>query len=325
MDARAHLEGVERSGEVTRRVESAGADLAVYESGDRSAPTLILVHGYPDTHGVWDEVVELLAGSFHVVTYDMRGMGASTAPARRGAYSLTWLASDLEAVAEAVSPDRPVHLVGHDWGAFSCWEALTRGGADSFERSHSAIASFSAVAGPRIDDTAGWVRRRLRPWPPALAQLAAQARRSWYVAAFQLPVLPEIVTRHGMERAWPGVLRRLEGVEPRPGHPAPTLARDATIGIALYRTNLRGRGRSPRRRLVPSEVPVQLIVPTQDRYLSTGLYADADRWATRLWRRDLRAGHWVQRSHPAPVARAIGELVDHAVGRPEAASLRRAR
>jgi NAD(P)-dependent dehydrogenase (short-subunit alcohol dehydrogenase family) len=72
-------------------------------------------------------------------------------------------------------------------------------------------------------------------------------------------------------------------------------------------------------------VPVQLIVATRDRYESTALFDEADRWASRVWRRDVRAGHWVQRSHPVQVARFISELVDHAEGEPEAGALRRAR
>ena len=319
-EASTHVRDFERRGPATRRVESESAELAVHETGDPTAPTVILVHGYPDTHGVWDEVVELLSARFHVVTFDTRGVGESTAPAGSDSYSLSRLAADIDAVAEATSPDRPVHLVGHDWGAFECWEAIT---GEPLELSGRAIASFTAIAGPRVDDRAGWVLRRLRPWPQGLAQIAEQARRSWYVAAIQLPVVPELVTSRAMERAWPGMMRRLEGIEPRPGHPAPTLARDATAGLALYRTNLRTR--SLRSRPVPAEAPVQLIVPTKDRHISVGLFADADRWARRIWRRDMHAGHWVQRSHPAQVARAIGEFVDHAEGARESTALRRAR
>jgi NAD(P)-dependent dehydrogenase (short-subunit alcohol dehydrogenase family)/pimeloyl-ACP methyl ester carboxylesterase len=303
------------------RVDSSGASLAVFESGTADGPTIILVHGYPDTHAVWDEVVARLADRFHVVTYDTRGVGASTAPAGRDAYALPALAADLCAVAQAVQPGGPVHVVGHDWGAFEVWEALTGGEEDA-----PRFASFTAVAGPRIDDRGRWLARRLRPRPAALAEIAAQARRSWYVAAIQLPILPELFARRVVARSWPGVLRRLERVGPRPGHPAPTLASDVATGFALYRTNLRRR--PPAAAAAPAQVPVQLIVPTRDRYLSTGFYADADGWATRLWRRDIRAGHWVQRSHPAPVARAIAELVDHVdhvEGAPEAPALRRAR
>jgi NAD(P)-dependent dehydrogenase (short-subunit alcohol dehydrogenase family)/pimeloyl-ACP methyl ester carboxylesterase len=302
----------------TRRVQSDGAELWVKEVGAAPEPTVVFVHGFPDTHAVWDEVFESLADRFHVVAYDVRGMGSSTAPNLENAFSLEQLALDLKAVLDAVSPDRPVHLVGHDWGAFQCWEALSQ------QPLRRRIASFTAVAGPRIDDTRGWViRRLLRPSPAALAGLAGQARRSWYVAAAQLPGLPEVALSGAFGRAWPRALRRLEGIEPRSGHPASTLVSDATTGLALYRTNMR---RLPRLRgPVPAEVPVQLIVPSRDRYISTALYEDAERWAARIWRRDIRAGHWVQRSHPQLVARHVAELVEHAEGSPEGGVLRRTR
>ena len=131
------------------------------------------------------------------------------------------------------------------------------------------IASFTAIAGPRIDAAAVWALRRLRPSPTGLKQVLGQARRSWYVAAFQVPGLPERALGASIERVWPRMMLRLEGIEPRPGHPAATLARDARTGLALYRANLRRTART--REPEPVEVPVQLVVPTRDRYIFTAL------------------------------------------------------
>jgi NAD(P)-dependent dehydrogenase (short-subunit alcohol dehydrogenase family)/pimeloyl-ACP methyl ester carboxylesterase len=303
------------AGARTRIVSRGGAELFVSEAGDPANPTVVLVHGFPDTHAVWDELVARLSDRLHAVAYDVRGMGRSIAPDGADAYLLPELALDLRAVIDAVSPDRRVHLVGHDWGAFQCWEAVLA------ENAEERIASFTAVAGPRIDAAAAWALRRLRP--SGLRELLGQARRSWYVGAFQIPGLPERVLGAAMDRAWPKIMRRLEDIEPRPGHPAATLARDARAGLALYRANLRPTSRL--RSSTPAKVPVQLIVATRDRYISTALYDDAADWATRIWRRDMRAGHWVQRSHADAVARAVAELVEHADGGAEAAPLRRAR
>jgi NAD(P)-dependent dehydrogenase (short-subunit alcohol dehydrogenase family)/pimeloyl-ACP methyl ester carboxylesterase len=304
------------SGARTRVVSRAGAELFVSEHGDPANPTVVLVHGWPDTHSMWDELVAELSGHLHTVGYDVRGMGRSLAPQGADAFLLSELALDLGAVIDAVSPDQRVHLIGHDWGAFQCWEAACQPGASD------RIASFTAIAGPRIDMTPDWALRRLRP--SGLKQLLDQGRRSWYIAAFQIPGLPERALKAGMERAWPRALRTIEGVEPRPGHPAATLAGDARTGLALYRANFgrTARSRSPK----PAEVPVLLVVPTRDRHISTGLYADGHEWATQVWRRDLRAGHWVPRSHPRAVARAVSEVVDHVEsGGPEPAPLRRGR
>jgi NAD(P)-dependent dehydrogenase (short-subunit alcohol dehydrogenase family)/pimeloyl-ACP methyl ester carboxylesterase len=302
----------------TRTVESGGATLHVVERGDPAAPTIVFVHGYPDTHRCWDEVIKLLEDRCHVVAYDVRGVGRSTAPERRDAFRLEHLARDLGAVVDAVSPDAPAHLVGHDWGAFTCWEAIVTEGV------RDRIASFTAVAGPRIDRARGWALTRLRPSPRALAELAGQARRSWYIGAFQLPSLPERGLAAGGIGAWRWAMRRLERIEPRDGHPAETFVSDAQVGVQLYRANARAIfERRPDRG--PASVPVQLVVATRDRYESPALFDDAPTWAADVWRRDVHSGHWLQRSHPDQVARFVGELVEHAQGAPEVGALRRAR
>lgn len=289
-----------------RLVRSGDLALAVYEHGDPTRPTVVLVHGYPDTHAVWDGVVAELAAAHHVVTYDVRGAGASQAPRERSGYQVAALAADLRAVIEAVSPQQPVHVVGHDWGSTQAWEAVTEPGA------HARIASFTSISGPSLDHLGYWTRRRLaRPTPRHLGQLVGQLVRSWYIAAFQVPVLPQLVVRRVMVRWWAAFLARVEGVAPRPGHPAPTLADDAVNGIELYRANLL-RPRPPRERR--TEIPVQIIQPSGDRYVTAALLDESGHWVPRLWRRSVRAGHWVPLTHAADIAGMVSELVAQAAG-----------
>jgi NAD(P)-dependent dehydrogenase (short-subunit alcohol dehydrogenase family) len=74
-----------------------------------------------------------------------------------------------------------------------------------------------------------------------------------------------------------------------------------------------------------TDVPVQLIVSRRDPFISTALYDGIRGTAPQLWRREVEAKHWVQRSHPDVVARHIMEFVDHIEGGDEMRSLRRAR
>src|SRR5207249_9750884 len=103
------------TGTAPRLVDSAGVRLAVREAGPADAPVVLLIHGYPDTSGVWDEVAALLADRLRVVRYDVRGMGASTKPSGRRPYALEHLVTDMVAVIDATAGGRPIHLVGHDW------------------------------------------------------------------------------------------------------------------------------------------------------------------------------------------------------------------
>ncbi|MFJ3789882.1 SDR family oxidoreductase [Kitasatospora sp. NPDC090091] len=268
-----------------RTVHSGGLPLAVFEEGDPTGPTVLLVHGYPDTHAVWDDVAADLARDHHVVRYDVRGAGESGVPSAREGYRLEQLAADLFAVADAVSPDRPVHVVAHDWGSLQSWEAVTAPGAEQ------RLASYTTMSGPCLDHMGHWLRHRLRrPTPRHLKQLLSQGVHSWYITAFHLPYLAPGVWRLGLARAWPRVLRDLEEVTPRAGHPQPTLRRDAVRGIELYRANMRPALRNPRER--PTEVPVQLITLTKDRYVGAFLSEGLERWVPRLTRRSLHATHW---------------------------------
>ncbi len=298
---------------VERRIQGDGVTLAVRETGDDAAPTIVLVHGFPDTQRVWDEVVERLAPRYHVATYDVRGAGGSTAPRGPRGYAYERLVADLGAVIDDVSPGRPVHLVAHDWGSIQCWEAVT---TPSLE---GRIASYTTISGPSLDHAGHWVRRGLRSGD--LVALARQGIRSSYIGFFRLPVLAPLLLRLGARR-FPKALKRMDGIDARPGHPAATFADDAARGVRLYRTNM-SRVRKPR--TTRTEVPVHLIVPTRDPFISTAMYAGLDRWAPRLWRRDVEAHHWVQRSHPDLVARYIAEFVDHIEGGTEMPPLRRAR
>ncbi|MFF3067680.1 SDR family oxidoreductase [Kitasatospora sp. NPDC057904] len=296
-----------------RTVRSGGLPLAVYEQGDPDAPTVLLVHGYPDTHAVWDDVADDLARDHHVVRYDVRGAGASGAPATRDGYRLEQLADDLFAVADAVSPGRPVHVVAHDWGSVQSWEAVTSPGAEA------RIASYTTMSGPCLDHMGYWLRHRLRrPTPRHLGQLLHQGLHSWYITAFHLPFLGPGVWRLGLARAWPRVLRDLEHVTPRPGHPQPGLRRDAVRGIELYRANFRSALGSPRER--PTEVPVQLVTLTRDRYVGTYLSEGLERWAPNLTRRTLRAGHWSalleKGAHVAGMVREFTAKAEAGDGRP---------
>ncbi|MGH3240315.1 MAG: alpha/beta fold hydrolase, partial [Spirillospora sp.] len=290
-----------------RRVRGDGVDLAVYEQGDPARTSVLLVHGYPDTHAVWDEVAGRLAERFHVVRYDVRGAGASSRPSGRGHYAFERLMADMRAVLDATVPGRPVHLVGHDWGSIQGWEAVCTM-PDRF-------ASFTSISGPCLDHVAHWTRRTLaRPTPSNLRRAAGQAARSWYIGFFQTPLLPELVWRAGMSRPFARALELGEGVAAREGHPAGTMGRDGASGVGLYRANMGRRLSRPRERR--TDVPTQVIVPTRDLFVSPHLVGGLAGRVPNLSLRPVAAGHWVPRSHPDAVARWIAEHVTGVEGGP---------
>jgi pimeloyl-ACP methyl ester carboxylesterase len=105
--------------EFTERIidSSGGVRIAVYEEGNPDGPTLVMVHGWPDSHVVWDGVAPLLADRFRIVRYDNRGVGNSSVPKPVSAYTMSCYADDFAAVIDAVAPGEPVHVLAHDWGS----------------------------------------------------------------------------------------------------------------------------------------------------------------------------------------------------------------
>jgi NAD(P)-dependent dehydrogenase (short-subunit alcohol dehydrogenase family)/pimeloyl-ACP methyl ester carboxylesterase len=285
-----------------------GVALRVHESGQPGAPTVVCVHGYPDDHSLWDGVAAELAARYHVVSYDVRGAGESGRPRGRAAYRLDQLTRDLAGVIDAVSPERPVHLLAHDWGSIQAWHAVTG------QRLRGRIASYTSISGPCLNHADHWFRTRLRrPTPRALRELITQLRSSWYLAFFQLPLLPELAWRTGLAQR---VLAPVEGA----GTPA---VLDGATGIQHYRANIHPRLTAPPART--TDVPVQVVVPQRDPFVSRSLQTEIGRWVPNLAIRELSGGHWLPRTHPHAVARCTSELIDHAEGCPETRTLRRAR
>ncbi|KVX70101.1 SDR family oxidoreductase [Burkholderia stagnalis] len=281
-------------------VASGDVTLAVRTWGDPSRTPVVLVHGYPDTSSVWQDVAPRLARQHYVIAYDVRGAGLSSAPARTADYRLAKLTDDFIAVIDALCPGRPVHLIAHDWGSIQGWEFVTE------PRLAGRIASYTSCSGPCLDHVGHWLRERLlRPTPASLGKLAGQLARSWYVYLFHLPLIPELGWRLWLGRAWPRLLRRIEKT---PVAPRATQADDGARGVRLYRANFIRCLFTPRERY--AHAPVQTIVPLGDKYVSPALSEDLSRWVPQYYRREVAAGHWLPLADPARFAGLAQQLID---------------
>lgn len=274
-------------------VNSNGVNLYVTTEGTPDAPPLVLVHGYPDNHTVWDKVTAQLVDRYFVIRYDVRGAGRSDKPPRTRDYRMSRLAEDLTAVVNAVIADRPFHLAAHDWGSIQSWESVTHGPLKP------RILSYTSISGPCLDHVAFWLRNNVtRLREGGTRKVLGQLASSWYVAMFQLPLLPETVWRAGLDRVWPNYLRNREQVsEADFSH---FQRNDGRYGVKLYRANFLPRLLRPEPR--QADCPVQLIVPKQDNYVGEQLFEDLGKWTGKLSRKDIDAPHWVLLTQPDTIA-----------------------
>jgi NAD(P)-dependent dehydrogenase (short-subunit alcohol dehydrogenase family)/pimeloyl-ACP methyl ester carboxylesterase len=287
---------------------SDGVRLSVRISGPEDAPTLVAVHGYPDNGSMWDRVAKEFGDRYRLVVYDVRGAGESGKPKQRQAYRLDQLADDLAEVVDEVSPDRKVHLLAHDWGSIQTWHAVTG------DRLRGRIASYTSISGPSLDHAGFWFRAQLKPSPRKLRNAATQFLHSGYIAFFQLPLVPDLLWRTGV---MPKIVKRMDAAAELSDKV------DGRVGLKLYRANMMPKLSRPTTRT--ADIPVQVLAPTGDAFVSTPLQTEIGRWVPDLRVRRITGSHWVTRSKPAVIARAAAELVDHVEGGEESRALRRAR
>ncbi len=298
---------MERSGShLTARVTTVTStttppvDLQLTEYGDRAAPVqVLLLHGFPDAQRMWEPVVEQLPRDWHLVTFDLRGFGGSGKPAETSAYRLERLVEDVVAVVEHTVPQgERVHVVGHDWGAMLGWDLLAaeaRGGPLA-----GRLASYTSISGPSLDHLAAvastWSgKRRLLP----------QVLHSWYVWLFQLPRVPELAWERMQGRIRKDGARMDPTIELLPW--GPDLVANTRHSVNLYRANVLQRSRRPRP--WQSSVPVQLVVPTRDAWVTPRATEGIEERCPDLTRVEIDEGHWVPRAQPAELAELVAGFV----------------
>ncbi|MFX0581295.1 alpha/beta fold hydrolase [Nocardia nepalensis] len=103
--------------------------LAAWESipppGVETRGTALLVPGFTGSKEDFGAMLPMLAAAgFHCVAYDQRGQWQSDGPDEVAGYTMADFADDLNLVADQISEDAPIHLVGHSFGGYVARAAL---------------------------------------------------------------------------------------------------------------------------------------------------------------------------------------------------------
>ena len=142
-----------------------------------TAPLVILVHGFPESWYSWRHQLAPIADvGFTACAIDVRGYGGSDKPADVAAYAMERIVGDLVGLCQALSPDQPAILIGHDWGAPIVWNsALT----------HPHV--FRAVAGLSVPFSGA----PSRPFTEVFREHFTAQGRFFYQEYFQQPGVAE--------------------------------------------------------------------------------------------------------------------------------------
>jgi pimeloyl-ACP methyl ester carboxylesterase len=108
--------------QVHYRYEQVG-DVKVFyrEAGNRSAPTVLLLHGFAASSFMYRDVIPALADRYHVIAPDLPAFGFTEAPPREQyAYTFSQLAKTIGQFTEQLKLDKYALMV-HDYGAPVGW------------------------------------------------------------------------------------------------------------------------------------------------------------------------------------------------------------
>ena len=100
-----------------RHTEVEGVKIFYREGGPRTAPHLLLLHGFPTSSHMFRNLIRALADRYHVVAPDLPGFGFSDAPDReRFRYTFENLAKVIDRFTQVIGLDR-FALYVFDYGA----------------------------------------------------------------------------------------------------------------------------------------------------------------------------------------------------------------
>lgn len=90
-----------------KTVSVEGLEVFYREAGDKSSPTLLLLHGFPSSSHMFRDLIPLLAKQFHLIAPDLPGFGKTTLPSRdEFTYSFSNLANVIGKFTEMLELDR---------------------------------------------------------------------------------------------------------------------------------------------------------------------------------------------------------------------------
>jgi len=261
-----------------------GLSFDVRDEGPLDGDPVVLLHGFPERSSSWREVAPRLHDAgLRTYAPDQRGYSPGARPGGRWSYRTPLLVADTVALLDRVG--RPVHLVGHDWGAVVGW--LVASARPDLVRSLTAVS---------VPHPAAFM---------AAMKTSRQALRSWYMGLFQLPFLPELsaaVPRGPFDQA----LRRGGMTDADVERFRTEIVEYGALpgALAWYRAMPLGDPRSSGQRV---QVPTTMVWSDGDAAIGRDGVDRTEQWVDAPYQLVVLEGvsHWIPTHAPEALARAV--------------------
>ncbi len=278
----------------TEFIEANGLTFEVDVCGD-GKKFAICLHGFPELSYSWRYQLPLIAKlGYTVWAPNLRGYGKSSRPKRVNDYSLDILVEDVAALIDVAGVESTL-LIGHDWGGGIAWNFALQN-----KRPLDGLIVMN-IPHPLL------FYKNMIKWP--------QLGKSWYILAFQIPKLPELLL--GLKGARPiggmfykmaidksrfprDVLEKFEENARSPGA--------LTAMINYYRAVARSGTSNEQKRIMETtlKTPTLMIWGEEDVALGRELTYGTEELVTDFTIRYLpNVSHWVQQEAPETVNKMV--------------------
>ena len=288
----------------TQTLRRPQTQLHVVEDGDPANPAILFLHGFPDCHDLWLPHMQALSSDYHVISFDMRGAGQSTAPSRADGYRIPCLLEDIDAVLTATrGREGTAHLVGHDWGSIIGWSFV----ADPVYGRRA--DSWTSLSGPHLGAASEWMWQGILKGGADRKPALNQCLHSWYMLALNVPGLGQTV----FGTVGKPVYRRALAMGGIPaGHPHLERSRSEIRNLTentfqLYKQNALNPPPAPK----PGSIraPTQLLILEEDAFVTPAVCEAMGQFCQQVTHERLAANHWAPATNPEWVSSRIGAFI----------------
>ncbi|MEU6657516.1 alpha/beta hydrolase [Streptomyces sp. NPDC046821] len=259
-------------------------------------PTLVLIHGYPQTWYEWHRIMPALAEHYTVIAPDLPGAGKSDAPA--AGYDKKTMAEDIHALLVGLRRDHDVRIVGHDIGTMVAY---------SYAAAHPADVTKLVLSEAPIPDPGIYQFPALTPNGPGV----------WNFGFFNVTNgLPEDMVV-GRERTWTD--RFIDQLEVQKGSVTPE---DVSVysGYLEDRAHLNAsfawfrafpQDMADNAVYARTKLPMPVLAIGADHSLGDAVANQVRRYATDVTGVVVPAsGHWIYEEHPAELTRTLLDFLN---------------
>lgn len=270
-----------------------GLDLHYVAAGNGSS-VVVLLHGFPEFWYSWRHQIAPLAETHRVIALDQRGYNTSSKPNGVKAYALPHLLNDITGLVNHLGVDK-ITIVGHDWGGSIAW--------------------LWAICHPEHTERLAVINL---PHPALFLKALMlgnprQMLRSWYMAFFQLPNLPERLMEGDSFKSIIDGFKAIGVTDAEIAEYVTAWQQPDVIPSmlnwyrAFFRYGIRWTNALPSLQV---RVPTQLIWGTSDVALGQELTYGTERYVADLRIRYLPGvSHWAQQEAPDEVNKTLVPFV----------------